>query len=159
MDRGQLRIELAVGAFVIVGALALLALSVSIAGARFAPPKRYEVTARFASAGALKERGTVKIAGVDVGRVRSIHLADYQADVKMGIDDGVKLPVDTIASIRTLGILGDSYVLLTPGSSEKDLSNGGVIVQTEPAIDLMDLIEKHAFPGSETTGSGGEGLK
>jgi hypothetical protein len=59
------------------------------------------------------------------------------------------LPSDTIASIRTEGLLGESYVLLRPGGAEDDLAAGDRIAQTEPAIDLIDLIVKYALESGE----------
>jgi phospholipid/cholesterol/gamma-HCH transport system substrate-binding protein len=146
------RIEIAVGAFLLAGLAALAYLSVAIAGVRIAPRPHYLVTARFSSVGALREGATVAIAGVPVGRVHAIGLASYQADTALEIDRNVELPADTIASIRTLGLLGETYVSLSPGASEQHLAPGGRIAQTEPAIDLADLVGRFAF--DRPTGGG-----
>ncbi len=61
----------------------------------------------------------------------------------------VAIPADTIASIRTSGLLGESYVSLSPGGSARMLADGDVIEQTEPAIDIIGLLQKYAF-GSPT---------
>jgi phospholipid/cholesterol/gamma-HCH transport system substrate-binding protein len=61
------------------------------------------------------------------------------------VNEGVKLPADTIASIRTEGLLGASYVALSPGSASRDLRPGGRISQTEPALDLVDLLVKYGL--------------
>ena len=137
--------EIIAGAFVIVGVGALAYLSVSIAGLSLIGGDTITVSARFASVGALKVDAPVKIAGVTIGRVRAIRLEDYVAQTALEIRRDVPLPADTIASIRTEGLLGESYVLLRPGASEQDLQPGARISQTEPAIDLIDLVVKYAL--------------
>ncbi len=84
-----------------------------------------------------------------------IELVSYLAEVQLSVNEGVKLPADTIASIRTEGLLGASYVSLSPGSASTNLQPGGRISQTEPALDLVDLLIKYGLkPKGE--GSAGE---
>ncbi|MBK8014978.1 MAG: outer membrane lipid asymmetry maintenance protein MlaD [Deltaproteobacteria bacterium] len=144
-EKSYTRTEVAVGAFVMAGVAALAYLSASIGGMKLFFNDSTEIKARFASVGALKEGASVKIAGVRVGQVKQIVLDDYAADTRLQVDPRVALPSDTIASIRTEGLLGESYVLLRPGGSEKDLAPGDRIGQTEPAIDLIDLVVKYAL--------------
>ena len=139
------RLELSVGAFVVAGLAVLAYLSLSIGGLEVFSGDRYQVRARFASVGDLSRNATVRMAGVKIGRVESIGLEDYAAEVVLEIDAEVELPADTIASIRTEGLLGQSYVSLSPGGSEKNLAEGGRISQTEPAIDLIDILSRYAF--------------
>ena len=96
--------------------------------------------AEFASVSGLKKGVSVEIAGVDVGKVESITLNDYSADVLMKIRTGVKLPEDTIASIRTRGLIGDKYVSLSPGASGHMIPPNGKIRDTESAVDMEQLI-------------------
>ncbi|MGF1510918.1 MAG: outer membrane lipid asymmetry maintenance protein MlaD [Myxococcota bacterium] len=144
--------EFSVGLFVFFGLLALGYISVSIGGLELSR-NRIHVKARFSSVGDLKSGAAVKIAGVRVGSVRSIALENYAADVELSLDSDVPLPRDTIASIRTEGLLGESYVLLRPGGSEDDLAEGGRIPQTEPALDLIDLLVKYALSSDEEEGT------
>lgn len=141
--------EIAVGLFLIAGVAGLGFLSVSVAGLDLLPGENTHVEARFASVGGLKSGAVVKIAGVPVGSVTSIELKDYAAEVKLAVRQDVLLPADTIASIRTEGLLGETYVLLRPGGSEKNLEEGSRIAQTEPAIDLIDLVVKYALSSSD----------
>ena len=143
------RSEIAAGLFVIAGTAALAYLSISIGGVELLQRDTVRVSARFASIGDLKVDGPVKIAGVKVGRVESIRLADYAAEVELSVQRDVPLPSDTIASIRTEGLLGESYVLLRPGGADSDLASGDRIVQTEPAVDLIDLVVKYALESEE----------
>lgn len=139
------KLELSVGVFVLAGLALIAFLSLSIGGLEVFKGDRYSVKARFATVGDLAPDATVRIAGVKVGRVDSISLEGYAAEVVLLIDDEIALPADTIASIRTQGLLGQSYVSLSPGASERDLVDGGRIAQTEPAIDLLDILSKYAF--------------
>lgn len=154
--------EIVVGLFVIAGIAAISYLSVSIAGLDLFVGDRTELVARFASVGDLKEGAAVKIAGVQVGSVRSIRLDEYAAEAKILVAKDVALPADTIASIRTEGLLGEAYVLLRPGGSEKNLGPGDRVAQTEPAIDLIDLVVKYALSSDDDGGdapAGGDPLE
>jgi len=142
------RSEIVAGAFVLLGLVLLGYLSISIGGVHLSPRHRYQIRARFANVGDLKPRAPVKIAGVTVGEVRSIRLADYFAELALKIDREVALPRDTIASITTAGLLGEAYVALSPGAADKNLREGDVITHTEPALNVADLLARYAFGGA-----------
>jgi len=139
------RAEMGTGVFLLLGLVGLGYLSISIGGLRVLPRHRYLVSARFSNVGDLKLRAPVKIAGVTIGRVESIELADYFGHAVLAIDQKVALPKDTIASITTAGLLGDAYVSLSPGASEHNLANGDRITHTEPALNIADLVGRYAF--------------
>jgi phospholipid/cholesterol/gamma-HCH transport system substrate-binding protein len=144
--------EITAGAFLLLGLLALGYLSVSIGGLNLLPAKSYHVQARFSNVGGLKSDAPVKLAGVTVGKVTSIRLADYFAEADLAIEQAVVLPRDTVASISTAGLLGDAFVSLSPGADERNLAAGGRIARTEPAINVADLLGRYAFGGSSATG-------
>lgn len=152
---GYTKREIAVGLFVILGCVALGYLSVSLGGLRVWPADRYQVVARFSSVGPLREGGAVRMAGVQVGRVARIELDGFVAETRLELDRQVELPVDTIASIRTEGLLGESFVHLSPGGAEELIAEGGRIAQTEPALDLVELLGRYAFGSDEAEGGGG----
>jgi phospholipid/cholesterol/gamma-HCH transport system substrate-binding protein len=139
--------EVVTGVFVLLGLLGVAYLSVSIGGLRILPRDEYRVTARFSNVGDLKARAPVKVAGVTVGRVQSIRLADYYGETELAIARNVTLPKDTIASIATAGLLGDAYVSLSPGGAETNLHDGDRITHTEPALNMADIIGRTAFGG------------
>jgi phospholipid/cholesterol/gamma-HCH transport system substrate-binding protein len=145
------KMEIVTGVFVVLGLAALGYLSISIGGLRVLPRDAYRVTARFSNVGDLKARAPVKIAGVTIGRVESIRLADYYGETQLSIRRDVKLPKDTIASITTAGLLGEAYVALSPGSDDQDVAEGGRLGHTEPAINVSDLIGRTAFGTSGTS--------
>lgn len=139
------KLEIAVGAFVVVGALALAYLSFSLGGLRLFATDRYEVKARFSSVGGLESGDPVKISGVTIGEVAAIRLVDYAAEASLLVERSVELPKDTMASVQSNGLLGDAYVSLSPGADERNLEPGERIARTEPAVSFTELIAKYAF--------------
>ena len=136
----RLNIETAVGLFVLLGIASLAWLSVKLGKLEIVGGDYVPVHAEFASVSGLKQGVSVEIAGVDVGKVESITLDGYKADVLMKIRTGVRLPEDTIASIRTRGLIGDKYVSLSPGASDRVIPPNGKIRDTESAVDMEQLI-------------------
>jgi phospholipid/cholesterol/gamma-HCH transport system substrate-binding protein len=142
----QSNIELSVGAFVLVGITAIVWFAVQAGAGAVIGGNTYEVNARFANIGGLKPGSQVFIAGVPVGRVEKIDLnAQYAAVVRLTVKQEVHLPADTIASIKTSGLIGDKYIALAPGADSNNLSPGGTITDTESAMDLESIISRFAF--------------
>jgi phospholipid/cholesterol/gamma-HCH transport system substrate-binding protein len=138
-------VDLAVGVFVLIGILALGWLSVKLGKVEIWSTGGYTVTADFPSVGGLKEGSSVEIAGVEVGRVSKIALADYQARVFISMRSGVKLQEDSIASIKTKGLIGEKYIRINPGGSEKIIPPNGKIREVEPPVDFEELLSKYIF--------------
>jgi phospholipid/cholesterol/gamma-HCH transport system substrate-binding protein len=69
-------------------------------------------------------------------------LANDRARLVLRVDDGVKLQEDVIASVRARGLIGDKFVLVSPGASDKIIPPGGRIRETESPPDIPDLIGK-----------------
>jgi phospholipid/cholesterol/gamma-HCH transport system substrate-binding protein len=137
-------IETIVGVFVLIGILCLAYLSIKLGKMELLGGNYYDVYADFDSVSGLKTGGSVEIAGVEVGRVDRITLnpKNEMARVYLRIRGEVKLADDVIAAVRSRGIIGDKFVLLKPGGSEKSLPVGGRIRDTESAVDLEDLLSK-----------------
>lgn len=136
----RIDVETAVGLFVLAGILCMAYLSIKLGKLEIVGGDHVPVTAVFSSAGGLKPGASVEIAGVEVGKVGAITLNDYQAHVLLEIRRGVKLQDDSIASIRTRGLIGDKYISISPGASDQIIKPGGKIRQTEAAVDLESLI-------------------
>lgn len=143
MERTKLNI--AVGLFVVLGILALAYLSIKLGRVSFLGGGGYVVAADFPSVGGLKVGASVEIAGVEVGRVDSIGLVDYQAHVVLRLTSGVPLQEDSIASIKTKGLIGEKFIRISPGASDKLIKPGGRIRDVEAPIDLEELISKYVF--------------
>jgi phospholipid/cholesterol/gamma-HCH transport system substrate-binding protein len=156
-------LETLVGLFVVLGAVALVFLSLKAANlASFSFDSTYAVTARFDNVGGLKIRAPVKSAGVTVGRIKSITFDDknFQGVVRLDLDRRYQFPTDTSAKILTSGLLGDQYIGLEPGADDKNLQPGDSIKLTQSAVVLEDLIAK-ALYGKAAEGGGNkrEGAK
>ncbi|HEY6838386.1 MAG TPA: outer membrane lipid asymmetry maintenance protein MlaD [Geobacteraceae bacterium] len=139
-------IETIVGIFVLIGIACLGYLSIKLGKMEVIGGDYYQLNADFASVSGLKQGATAEIAGVTVGRVARIMLDpkdNTQARVVMQIRKGVKVSDDVIASVRTRGIIGDKYIRLQPGGSDKYLASGGRIRNTESAIDIEELISQY----------------
>ena len=138
----QARTEITVGIFVLVGILCLGYVAIRLGKLEVLSNSGYVVFADFASVAGLKNGDPVEIAGVKVGRVESLSLADERARLGLRIEEHVKLGEDVIASVRARGLIGDKFVLLSLGASDKIIPPGGKIRETESPPDLMDLIGK-----------------
>jgi phospholipid/cholesterol/gamma-HCH transport system substrate-binding protein len=137
--------ELAVGFFLLIGILSLIYMSVKLGRLEVLGGEGYLLYAEFEKAGGIKPGAVVEIAGVGVGKAKSIRLDNYQALIEFKINKDVKIQEDAIASIKTKGLIGEKYVQITPGGSDKILANGGKIRETESAIDIEELISKYVF--------------
>jgi phospholipid/cholesterol/gamma-HCH transport system substrate-binding protein len=136
-------LEFVVGLFLAIGIGCLAWLSIKLARKEFFARNGYAVQAAFSNGSGLRRGTPVLIAGVEIGRVESVRLEDYEAKVRMVVQQGVILQGDTIASIKTKGLIGEKYIELTPGASDKTIKPGGVIRETQPAMDLEALIGKY----------------
>ena len=147
-------VELLVGLFVVAGMAALFFLAMQASNlAEFGDSEGYRVIARFENSGGLKVRSPVTIAGVRVGRVRSVSIDrdTFQAVVEMVIDSSIKLPMDTSASIYTEGLLGEQFVSLEPGAEDEYLKDGGEIELTQSALVLEEIIGQFLFSKAQET--------
>jgi phospholipid/cholesterol/gamma-HCH transport system substrate-binding protein len=138
-------LELTVGLFIIAGIICLGYLSIKLGKMEIVGERGYEVYALFSNTGGLKTGSPIVIAGVDVGRVKSITLDHYQGRVALNFPWNVKIQEDAIASIKTKGLVGEKYIEITPGGSDKIITPGGRIRETQSAIDLEELISKFVF--------------
>jgi phospholipid/cholesterol/gamma-HCH transport system substrate-binding protein len=137
------KLVLVVGVFVFVGILCLGYLSIKLGKLEVIGGDVYEVEAQFNSASGLKPGSTIEIAGVEVGRVRGITLNQDRAMVKLAVNKTVKLYTDTIASIKTRGIIGEKFLALSPGGGGDPLKPGDTIRDTESGLDLEELVSQY----------------
>lgn len=148
--------ETLVGLFVLLGIAALVFLALKAANlSSFTGGETYALTAKFDNIGGLKVRSPVRSAGVTVGRVASIALdpKTFQGVVSLDMQKSVSFPADSSARILTSGLLGDQYVGLEAGASEKNYAAGDTIKQTQSAIVLESLISQFLFSKAADAGS------
>jgi len=142
-------IETAVGLFVLIGILCVGYLTVKLGKMEILGKDYYCVDAQFDSVSGLKVGANVEMAGVPIGKVEAIALDSKRqvARVRLKIQQSVALTDDTIASVKTAGMIGDKYIKLSPGGSDLILKSGDTIIETESALDLEELISKYVFGG------------
>ena len=134
--------EFFVGIFLALGILCLAVLSLHVARNDFFVSNGYDVHAIFTNSGGLRPGSPILIAGVEVGRIKSISLEDYEAKIVFNIRGDVPLQKDAIASIKTKGLIGEKYIEITPGADDDAVAPGGRLINTEPAMDFESLISK-----------------
>jgi phospholipid/cholesterol/gamma-HCH transport system substrate-binding protein len=102
----------------------------------------YQLLAKFDRIEGIRDGGDVRISGIKVGSIISERLdpKTFEAVVRMSIDPSIKLPVDSVASIASSGLLGDKYLSIEPGNEDEIIQAGGTITHTQPAMSLESLI-------------------
>ena len=148
-DRNHL--EFSVGAFLLLGLGALIYLAVHLGDLSLFRNEAYQLSARFVSSSGLNIGAFVEVGGVRVGKVDDIYVDydTYESVVVMSIDPKIRLQTDTIASIRTSGIIGDKFVKIAPGGAEDFIDPNGEILETESSISLEELISKYIFESND----------
>ncbi len=135
--------EAKVGVFVLFGLLLLVYMSLKVGGIKFGRGEGYDVIVRFDNVAGLDKDAPVRVAGVEIGRVKDIRLQDHKARVILKINPDVKLGKDFTAVIKTQGLLGEKYVSLIPGSPQAPpVEPGGEITRTTTYEDFDKLIAR-----------------
>ncbi len=142
----KISVEFIVGLFLITGIAAVTYLSVVISGVSGLGTEGYQLKAVFENSSGLKRGADVEIAGVRIGQVESISLdpESQESVVWLTINNDVEIQDDSIASIRTAGIIGDKYIKISTGGGDL-LVDGDEIIETEPAISIEELVSKYIF--------------
>jgi phospholipid/cholesterol/gamma-HCH transport system substrate-binding protein len=141
------RLELIVGVFLLLGFFSFGWLALQLGEVTWlSGGHSYVIYAEFDNISGVKSGADVQIAGVVVGTVRDITLSsDDLARAALQVDNNVKIPVDSIASVKSQGIIGDKYIQITLGGDEELYSPGSTLTDTESSVDLESLISKFAF--------------
>ena len=139
--------ETAIGIFVVFGLLCVGYMAVKLGHVSLFGDTTYPLLARFTTVSGLRAGSSVTMHGIEIGRVERLTMdQDKQmAMVELQIQKGVKIYDDAIASIRTEGLIGDRYVSIDPGGGGDVLKPGGIIIETQPPVDISELIGKYAF--------------
>ncbi|MBI5776598.1 MAG: outer membrane lipid asymmetry maintenance protein MlaD [Nitrospirae bacterium] len=139
----KVKLELVVGVFVLIGIACLGYLSIKLGKLEVIGGNLYHVDAEFDTVSGLRPGASIEIAGVEVGRVKAIRLDEDRAVATFAINDGIKLYDDTIASVKTRGIIGEKFVSLSPGGGGAALKPGSKIRDTESGLDLEELVSQY----------------
>lgn len=146
-----------VGIFAILGTIALVILSLSLGKISIFPAPGYTLYANFDNISGLKTNDQVELDGVQIGKVTEIGFdqKNMRARIEMHVNEGVQIDADSIASCKTSGLIGDKYVAIALGPSERMLRDGGTIHQTESCFVLEDAIGQLINSSGSSSSSGG----
>ncbi|MCF8085737.1 MAG: outer membrane lipid asymmetry maintenance protein MlaD [Desulfohalobiaceae bacterium] len=147
MINTQRKIEILVGIFVLLCLVCVGYLTIQLGQFQLFSSDYTRYQARFSEVGGLVEGSAVRISGVNVGQVKDIRLDQerYAVIVSFAVEDGIKLSDDTMVSINTRGLIGDKFLSVSPGGSGIYLQPGDTIIDTQPPVNIQDLISKYAF--------------
>jgi phospholipid/cholesterol/gamma-HCH transport system substrate-binding protein len=139
--------ETTVGIFLVFGLFCIGYMVVKLGHVSLLGDNAYSLFARFTTVSGLRVGSPVNMLGIEVGRVGQLTMdqKDQKAVVEIRIQKDIKVYDDAIASIKTEGLIGDMFLSIDPGGSGKLLGPGGTITETQPAVDMVDLIGKYAF--------------
>ena len=149
-------IETVMGAVVLV--VAALFLFFAYNSSQLRSVQGYELTANFERIDGIRDGSDVRISGIKVGSVLTTTLdpKTFLATVRMSVQPSVKLPDDSVAEIVSSGLLGDKYMSLVPGGSDKDIPPGGRVKFTQSSVSIEHLIGQMMFspPAGKKPGEG-----
>ncbi|MCE5263556.1 MAG: outer membrane lipid asymmetry maintenance protein MlaD [Deltaproteobacteria bacterium] len=140
-------IETTVGIFLVFGLLCIGYMTVKLGHVSLLGDNSYPLSAKFTSVSGLRAGSLVYISGIEVGRVEKLSMdqKSQKAVVELRIRNDIKIYDDAIASIKTEGLIGDMHLSIDPGGAGTLLTPGGMITETQPPVDIADLISKYAF--------------
>lgn len=140
--------ETQVGIFVLLGFVAIAYMSIKLGNVHLFGDDNYAIKAKFNDVTGLKINAPVQMYGVEMGFVEKIGIdqASGMSEVTLKIRKDIKLTDDTIASVKTSGLIGDKYIKLSRGGGDP-IAAGAVLRDTESSVDLEELISKYVFGG------------
>lgn len=143
----QNTLELAVGLFMVIGFGAFVYLALQLGEVPFlSRSSTYILKAEFDNVAGVKKGASVQVAGVVVGEVADVALSDTEAALlSFRIEKSLQIPIDSIASVKSQGIIGDKYIQVSLGGDEKKYAPGDILTETESSVDIESLISKFAF--------------
>jgi len=139
--------ETTVGIFLVFGLLCIGYMTVKLGHVSLLGDNTYSLFARFTTVSGLRAGSPVDMLGIEVGRVGRLTMdqKDQKVVLEIRIQKDIKVYDDAIASIKAEGLIGDMFLSIDPGGAGKLLGPGGTITETQPAVDIVDLIGKYAF--------------
>ncbi len=134
-----MRREVKIGIF-LAGTIVIMAALIFIVGDLSVLFRKggYELSAYFDSAIGLENRAAVRMAGVKIGYVKDIRLAERKAQIVMSISPEFQVPKESKATLASLGLIGEKYIEITP-SDAPDFCQPGEALQATPAISFDQL--------------------
>ena len=142
-------VEILMGAVVLVTAIGFLILGLQSINTN--QKDGYNISLIFGSSAGLKSGDSVKISGIDVGKIikLDLDLDDYNAKIYINLSNEVKIPEDSSARITSSSLLGGNFLDIIPGTSETFLKPNDIIYDTNDSVSFIDMLGKMIFSGSK----------
>ena len=142
-------VEILMGAVVLVTAIGFLFLGLQSINTN--QKDGYNISLIFGSSAGLKTGDSVKISGIDVGKIikLDLDLDDYNAKIYINLSNEVKIPEDSSARITSSSLLGGNFLDIIPGTSETFLKPNDIIYDTNDSVSFIDMLGKMIFSGSK----------
>ncbi len=137
--------EFKVGLFVIVVLAVLSFMTFRVGGLDWFEAEGYRIHVYFRNIAGLDENTKVKIAGVNAGVIANVELIGSMAKLTVKMYPDVVLFSDSLAAVKTTGLLGDKYLSIEPGVTDPVLKDGDTITNTTEVVDIGDAIRKLAL--------------
>jgi len=134
-------LETRLGIFFALVFVAAFVLFEMVGGGRFFD-SGIPIKARFNSAGDLKVGDPVKLAGVDVGRVQAIRIADSKVEVSMTVEPAAGVRTDSKASIKFSGMMGQNFMAIDFGTPASPVASTGALLESREQPDLAAIMSK-----------------
>jgi len=142
--------EARVGIFVLLGLIVLTYFTFRVSKWGLIAEKGYRLTVDFDTAAGLEPKSDVKMAGVPIGKVEGIELAGNRARLVLRIQEGIRIPIDSVGTIQTQGLLGEKYVEILPGKdTQRNLPAGGQVANTLAPTNLDEMVRKLSAIGDD----------
>lgn len=138
--------ETIIGLIVVVVLGTLLFFAYSSSGSS-AVTRGYDLKAAFSALDGISPGTDVRLNGIKIGTVSSMDIdpKTYQAVAHVTISKDVQLPDDSSIKCTSAGLLGGSYLAVSPGGSATNLAQGGLITNTQGCIDIASLIGRLVY--------------
>jgi phospholipid/cholesterol/gamma-HCH transport system substrate-binding protein len=110
----------------------------------------YELTARMPRVDGLATGTDVRLSGIKIGAVSALTLdpKTYLVTLHMNIRNDIRIPDDSSLMVTSTGLLGGSYLSISPGGSDKMIPPGGAITNVQGSVDLMGLVGRFIGGGN-----------
>ena len=148
-ERRELGVKFRVGVFVLVALAAFLGMVYALGARARLFETRYTVHADFTEVGGLTEGATVRLAGVQIGRVTGVHLPGQpggrvRVDLNIARRYADRIRRDSVARIETQGLLGDKVVEVSVGSVAAPALEAGEVLATRDPADVGRMLSEGA---------------
>ncbi|MFT5207078.1 MAG: phospholipid/cholesterol/gamma-HCH transport system substrate-binding protein [Candidatus Omnitrophota bacterium] len=136
--------ELKTGAFIVL-AIGLLGFTMIRMGSIGVGTKGYSMKTNFHNTGGIKVHAPIRLSGVEIGELKGLEIKygaiETVIEAELWIEGDVQLRSDSQAIISTLGLMGESYIEIIPGSSPKFLAEG-MYVDSEDPVNMDKLMRQ-----------------